>query len=220
MDEIDEIIVSGSQSKAQNISQKICSRGKQPFRFDPRDTAEYDWVYTRYFYGRGHYPDLTTFENKLSGSTITVPILYHADDTWNLPVFRHRWRLYEFFIPGLSQEKVDGYIANSDFYPLTLEEKKRAEEIIQEEFKEQFEREITCLTGYMRKNMEGDFFVHFNPNNFKPHKFVVLFGSELYKGEDPEQFRLKNSPPPKFRPSIKIYVWEHGFKPSRPKKIK
>ena len=216
---MNEVIVLKSHGEPQSISQEIWSRVKQPFRFDPRDTVDYGWVCTRYFYGRGHYLDLTTFGNKLSGSTTTIPILYHDGATWNLPIFRHRWRLYEFFVPGLSQEEVDKYIANAAFYPLTPEEKKRTEGIIQEEFGEQFEREIACLTGYMRDNIEGDSFVQFNPNNLKHREFVVLFGSELFKGEDPERFRLNNSPPQKFRPSIAIYIWENGFRPSRPKKI-
>lgn len=210
-----EVIISRSQDKPQSISQEIWSRVKQ--RFYQQDVAEYKWVFTRYFYGRGHYPDLTTFKNNLSGSATIVPILYHDDETWNLSVFRHRRRLYEFFVPGLNQQKGDGsFIAYSDFYPLTPEEKKRAGGIIQEELEEQFELEVSCLVEYMRNNIGGNFFTQFNPNNLKPREFVVLFGSELYKGENPENFRSKKL---EYRPSIEIYVWEHGFRPSQPKKI-
>ena len=212
---MNESIISVTQREPRSISQEIWSRTKQ--YFDPGTTNGYKWVFTRYFYGRGHYLGLATFENHLSGSTTSVPILYRDDGTWNLPVFRHRHRLYEFFVPGLTQHDAnnDG-IGHAGFYPLTAEEKQRAKEIIQEEFEETFEREIFCLLEYARINAQENPSIRFTQNNFKPREFLVLFGSKIYKGEDPKDFQTKKS---KYQPSIEIYVWEHGFRPARPRKI-
>lgn len=214
---MNESIISVTQREPRSISQEIRSRTKQ--RFDPRTTDGYKWVFTHYFYGRGRYLGLTTFENHLSGPATTVPILYRDDATWNLPVFRHRHRLYEFFVPGLTRQSVDSNnIGRADFYPLTTGEKQQAKEIIRGEFEETFEREITCLREYARINAQGDPAVKLTPDNFKPREFSVLFGPEVYQGENPGDFeaRRKNS---KYQPSIEIYVWEHGFRPAQPKKI-
>ena len=186
---MEEKIVLSPHDKPESISKEIWNRTKEPFRFDSRDISEYYWVSTQCFC-----------------------------DAWNLPIYRNLWKLYEFFIPGLTQSMVNHLIGSVDFYPLLPEEKKRAEKIIQETFEEQLEREVSCLLDYLRNNVRENSFVQLDVKNIKPREFTILFGDELYKGENKEDFRLRKSSLG-WQPSVEIYVWKNGFRPSGPRKI-
>ena len=169
-------------------------------KFDMRDIAEYSWKQTRYFYGSGHYLGLLESEGIRHKEHCSIPILLRDDETWSVPFYRHQKRKLEFFIPGITQGVPDRYINPYTFYVLSDEEKERCRVMVREDFGLRALKEMDIL-----KNVYDSYFDKPPNVHGSPGEFVLLFGKDLYKGEDIEKFR-KRMLETKHGPTVEIYV--------------
>jgi len=170
--------------------------------FDQRDIGAYDWETTRYFYGRGHYLGALVYADTRRGEIGAIPILHNdSQRTWSVPFYRHYQRKLEFFVPGITLGVPDRYILGYKFYPLNEEEREHALRILHEEFDIKILKEKAALEEYL-----GNFCTTPPHIAAVPGKINVLFGSEVYKGEDPEKFKERMLHIARPRPSVEIWV--------------
>jgi hypothetical protein len=196
-----QLAVSKSTHKhTDDLSRKTDIIYKRPgvMRFQQRDISEYDWTETPYFYGRGHYLGSLAYLGRRTHPK--VPILFTDDRVWSVPCYRHYKRLREFFIPGIAQGVPMGYIMGYDFYPLLPEEKEEAERIVHREFDLKILEEAEAL-----REVYSNYVGSLPKTKQLPGQLIFLFGPELFRGEEPEQFRERMSKSSR-RPSVKIYV--------------
>ena len=161
------------------------------------DVCEYTWERTHYIYGRGHFVGKMTFVGRRTQEKI--PILFTDNNVWSTPIYRHNKQKRQFFVPGITKGAPQGDIFNYEFYPLSGEEKAEVKQIINKEYGLRICKEADALEEVYSSYFE-------NLSKFKqiPGQIILLFGEELYKGENKEKFREKRNK--NSRPYIEIYV--------------
>lgn len=181
--DVKKVIGGATKEEPKNIGSVIRLRGGKT-RFGYDDIKEYNWKATYYIYGRGHYVGRMDFAGRATAGS--VPILYTDDETWSAPVYRHVTRIRELFIPGLAYGVPDRNITLYEYYPLADEEKWGLRQKLYREFDARLRREAEALHDVYHNLFDS------KQAAMKPlGQLIFLFGTELYKGEDPETFREK-----------------------------
>jgi len=189
-----------SETELENISESIFGR-KNAIGFDQRDIFEYDWDMTQYLYGRGFYLGILAYASKSPKEVGAIPILHDdSSNTWSVPIYRHYKRKLEFFIPGIVLGAPTRYILGYEFYPLSDEEKEVVRRIVHERFDVKILKEMEALKEYLSNYCSSQPIIHADPG-----QITFLFGSELYKGEDPQQFKGRMLKLSRGLPNVEIW---------------
>lgn len=166
-------------------------------RFKPADGLEYSWQCTYYMYGKGHYMGNLNYTGiRTQGS---VPILFEDKNTWSAPVYRHKVRKREFFVPGLAFGVPDRNMSAYEYYPLNEEEKEEIRQKIYRDYTSRIEQEVTALHEAYQS--------YFDTKTEKipgVGPIVFLFGIELYRGLEPEAYREQIKMQEQ-KPTVEIY---------------